>query len=56
MLQRTKALREEPYTQKDAEAAIGLRTDHGPRQNVKGVVQDMEVEIEAPAGCSSVVI
>ena len=41
-MNRVKALKEGPYTQKDAEAAIGLRTDNGPRQSVK----DMEVEME----------
>lgn len=27
---RVKALKDEPYTQKEAEAAVGLRTDNGP--------------------------
>lgn len=27
--QRVKMLQEEPYTQKEAEAAVGLRTDNG---------------------------
>jgi len=41
---RVKALKEGPYTQKDAEAAIGLRTDNGSRQTAK----DIEVEMEDP--------
>jgi bud site selection protein 20 len=41
-----KALKEEPYTQKEAEAAIGLRTDNGPRQTAKENTQDVEVEME----------
>lgn len=28
-LQRVKQLREEPYTHKEADAAVGLRTDNG---------------------------
>ena len=42
-------LREEPYTQKEAEAATGLRTDNGPRssQGVQEVeVQKCPVEME----------
>ncbi len=30
---RLRLLREKPYTQKEAEAATGLRTDNGIRQN-----------------------
>jgi bud site selection protein 20 len=41
-----KALKEEPYTQKEAEAAVGLRTDNGPRMAAKENVKDMEVEME----------
>jgi bud site selection protein 20 len=41
-----KALKDEPYTQKEAEAAIGLRTDNGPRQTAKENTQDVEVEME----------
>jgi bud site selection protein 20 len=43
---RVKALKDEPYTQKEAEAAIGLRTDNGPRQAAKDCTQDVEVEME----------
>ncbi len=31
--ERLRALRAEPYTQKEAEAAVGLRTDNGTRSN-----------------------
>jgi len=43
---RVKALKDEPYTQKEAEAAIGLRTDNGPRQAAKENTKDTEVEME----------
>ena len=43
---RLKALKDEPYTQKEAEAAIGLRTDNGPRQSARDNVDDVEVEME----------
>lgn len=43
---RVKALKDEPYTQKEAEAAIGLRTDHGPRQAAKENTKDVEVDME----------
>lgn len=43
---RLKALKDEPYTQKEAEAAIGLRTDNGPRQTARESAQDMEVEMD----------
>lgn len=39
-------LKDEPYTQKEAEAAIGLRTDNGPRLAAKENTKDMEVEME----------
>lgn len=39
-------MKEEPYTQKEAEAAVGLRTDNGPRMAAKENVKDMEVEME----------
>ena len=39
-------MKDGPYTQKDAEAAIGLRTDNGPRQAANENTKDMEVEIE----------
>ncbi|KAI1100433.1 hypothetical protein F4804DRAFT_319067 [Jackrogersella minutella] len=39
---RVKQLREEPYTQKEAEAAIGLRTDNqGPELQEKAVENDV---------------
>jgi len=40
---RVKALKDEPWTQKEAEAAIGLRTDNGPRQAAR---ETREVEME----------
>ncbi|CZR57519.1 probable BUD20 Protein involved in bud-site selection [Phialocephala subalpina] len=43
---RVKALKDEPYSQKEAEAAIGLRTDNGPRQAAKENTKDVEVEME----------
>jgi len=43
---RVKALKDEPYTQKEAEAAIGLRPDNGPRLAAKDTTQDVEVEME----------
>ena len=46
IVSRVKALKEEPYTQKEAEAAIGLRTDNGPRMAAKENVKDVEVEME----------
>ena len=45
-VRRVKALKDEPYTQKEAEAAIGLRTDNGPRQAAKENTMDVEVEME----------
>ncbi len=48
-MNRLKALRDEPYTQKEAEAAIGLRTDNGPRQEAAEKMQDVEVEMEDSA-------
>lgn len=45
-MNRGKALKEEPYTQKEAEAAVGLRTDNGPRMAAKESVRDTEVEME----------
>lgn len=41
-----KALKEGAYTQEEAEAAIGQRTDNGPRQAAKANTQDVEVEME----------
>ncbi|PMD20503.1 hypothetical protein NA56DRAFT_646191 [Hyaloscypha hepaticicola] len=43
---RVKALKDGPYTQKEAEAAIGLRTDNGPRQAAKENTKDVEVDME----------
>jgi len=31
---RVRSLRDEPYTQKEAEAAVGLRTDNGTRETI----------------------
>lgn len=47
-INRVKALKDEPYTQKEAEAAVGLRTDNGPRQAARDRdrVEDLEVEME----------
>ncbi|SZF01237.1 unnamed protein product [Blumeria hordei] len=42
---RKKALKEEPYTQKEAEGAIGLRTDNGPRSLAQEKMEDVEMEI-----------
>jgi len=43
---RLKALKDEPYSQKEAEAAIGLRTDNGPRHTAKDNMGNVEVEME----------
>jgi bud site selection protein 20 len=43
---RVKALKDGPYTQKEAEAAIGLRTDNGPQQAAKENTKDVEVDME----------
>jgi hypothetical protein len=43
---RVKALKDEPYTQKEAEAAVGLRTDNGPRQAAKKSTRDVEIDME----------
>jgi hypothetical protein len=45
-ISRVKALKEEPYTQKEAEAAVGLRTDNGPRMRAKENTKNTEVEME----------
>lgn len=42
---RVKALKAEPYTQKEAEAAIGLGVDNGNRMAAKENTKDMEVEM-----------
>ncbi|KAE9369607.1 hypothetical protein N431DRAFT_345302, partial [Stipitochalara longipes BDJ] len=43
---RVKSLKDEPYTQQEAEAAIGLRTDNGPRQAAQENTKDVEVDME----------
>lgn len=45
-IHRVKALKDEPYTQKEAEAAVGLRSGNGTRQAAKEKPQDIEVEME----------
>ena len=46
---RIRALRAEPYTQKEADAAVGLRTDNGLRseQSVASERQQAFMELEA---------
>jgi bud site selection protein 20 len=44
MLDRVRALRDEPYSQKEAEAAVGLGTDNGKRTTAL-----MEVDDDAAA-------
>lgn len=39
---RIRALRVEPYSQKEAEAAVGLRTDNGIRDNVLAVTSERQ--------------
>ena len=39
---RVRALRLEPYSQKEAEAAVGLRTDNGVRDNVLTVTSERQ--------------
>jgi bud site selection protein 20 len=46
ILYRLRALRSEPYTQKEAEAAVGFRTDNGTRS----------AEVAAPSGEQPVVM
>jgi bud site selection protein 20 len=41
---RVKALKDEPWTQKEAEAAVGLRTDNGRTQAGKEKTRDVEME------------
>jgi bud site selection protein 20 len=45
-----KALKDEPYTQKEAEAAIGLYTDNGPLHASQGDVVEMDVEMMTAEG------
>lgn len=40
MKARVRALRDEPYSQKEAEAAVGLRTDNGKRTTTLMEVDD----------------
>lgn len=49
-----KALKDEPYTQKEAEEAIGLRTDNGPCSQSQQKIQDIEMEI-VDAGVAEIV-
>lgn len=42
---RVKALKDEPYSQKEAEAAVGLRTDNGPLRTSMSKPQTIEVEM-----------
>jgi bud site selection protein 20 len=44
---RVKALKAEPYTQKEAEAAAGLFTDNGVRRNAATGAQQMDFEMQA---------
>ena len=39
---RVRALRLEPYSQKEAEAAVGLRTDNGVRGNLLTVTSERQ--------------
>ncbi|KAI1486397.1 zinc finger-containing protein [Biscogniauxia mediterranea] len=43
---RVKQLREEPYTQKEAEAAIGLRTDNHGSQASNDNTDETEIDME----------
>ena len=43
---RVRSLREEPYSQKEAEAAVGLRTDNGTRANTALSEQPAPMEVE----------
>jgi bud site selection protein 20 len=45
-IHRVKALEDGPYTQKEAEAAVGLQTDNGPRQAANENTKDVEVDME----------
>lgn len=44
MSNRVKALKEEPWTQKESEAVVGLRTDNGPTQAGKEKTREVEME------------
>ena len=43
---RLKLLKEGAYSQQEAEAAVGLRTDNGPKQAARENTQNIEVEME----------
>ncbi len=43
-------MKDEPYSQKEAEAAIGLHTDNGPRHVSQVAVVEMDVEIMTAEG------
>lgn len=44
-------LKEEPYSQKEAEAAIGLRTDNGTRQPSKlSVIEEQAAALDLETG------
>jgi len=45
---RVRALKDEPYSQKEAEAAVGLSTDNGRRNQDKDTLQDVEVDMAGP--------
>ncbi|KAL2045484.1 hypothetical protein N7G274_001912 [Stereocaulon virgatum] len=51
---RLRALRAEPYSQEEAEAAVGLRTDNGTRGKTAAVAEDelaaMKIEGEGSRG------
>lgn len=47
MISRVKQLKEEPYTQKEAEAVVGIRTDDkGPNKGGPEKALDQEIEME----------
>ena len=41
-----RSLREEPYTQKEAEAAVGLRTDNGIREMSKPMELEATMDVD----------
>ncbi|KAI4245719.1 MAG: hypothetical protein L6R40_002247 [Gallowayella cf. fulva] len=48
---RVRMLKEEPYSQKEAEAAIGLRTDNGTRQPSKlSVIEEQAAALDLETG------
>lgn len=50
LLRRLRLLKEEPYSQKEAEAAAGLTTDNGKRRQANiQLEQEMAIEEQAPA-------